>query len=146
MIKKLSIGLIVILATCGGSVAKTLAERFSFQAEASAWENHMPGGQLPGQKPCTPITILFKVVANRPLPADISAKSISLGKNASVLWAQDVLKAESRLSNERTIEGSASGCRTSALSEGDTFNVKIILSTSNERSEVETTVKLLVVS
>jgi hypothetical protein len=147
MVKELSLGLVVVLAACGGSDTKTLAERFDLQAEASAWENHMPIALLPGQEPpCTPLIILFKIVANQPLPADISTKSISLGKNASVLWAQDVSKTESSLSNERTIEGRASGCRTSAFSEGDTLDVKVILTTSNEQSEVKTTVKLLVVS
>lgn len=145
ILKRLSLGLLVVLAACGGSETKPLVERLDLQAEASAWENHMPTVLLPGQnESCTPLTVLFKIVANQPLPADISAKSIWLGKDASVLWTQDVSNSDVSLLNERSIEGRASGCRTSAFSDGDTLEVTIVLTTSHEHAEVKTTVKLSV--
>ena len=99
--KTLSLSVLVFLAACGGSDSGSLAERYGLEAKAEAWENHMPSVVIPGQQPtCTSLIVRFSVRTSQPgLPANISAKSVTLSKGPTASWTQDVSEAETGQTN-----------------------------------------------
>jgi hypothetical protein len=147
MSKNLIVSLGVLLAACGGADGRNLAERFDLQAQAQAWENQMPSVIAPGQQPsCTPLIVQFTLVAKQSLPVDIAATSVSLAKNGSVAWTQDVSATETGLRDDKTLQGVARGCATAAFSEGDVLVVNVLLKSAAEQAQVQTTAQLLFAS
>jgi hypothetical protein len=143
MSKNLIVSLGVLLAACGGADGRNLAERFDLQAQAQAWENQMPSVIAPGQQPsCTPLIVQFTLVAKQSLPVDIAATSVSLAKNGSVAWTQDVSATETGLRDNKTFQG----CATAAFSEGDVLVVNVLLKSAAEQAQVQTTAQLLFAS
>jgi hypothetical protein len=137
----------VLLAACGGAGTRDLAERFELQASAQAWENQMPSAIAPGQQPsCTPLIVQFMLVAKQSLPADITATSLSLAKNDSVAWTQDVSATETGLRDNKTFQGVARGCATAAFSEGDVLVVNVLVKSAAEQAPVQTTARLFFAS
>ncbi len=137
-----------LLASCGGSDTRTLTEKYELRAQAEAWENRMPLALLPGQEPpCTALIVRFSVTTDQAaLPAEMSAKSVSLSKGAAPQWTAEVSPSETGLTSASTIEGVARGCKTEAFSEGDTLDVRVLMNAGDEQSEVKTSVQLYAAS
>ena len=141
--KSFGVLICALVASCGGSDTRTLTEKYELQAQAEAWENHMPMGLLPGQEPpCTALIVRFSVTTNQVLPPEMSAKSVSLSKGAAPQWTAEVSPSETGLTGANTIEGVARGCKTEAFSEGDTLDVSVLINAGDEQSEVKTSVRL----
>jgi hypothetical protein len=148
MRRLLPIWLFAFVAACSGSDDPNLTEKFQLRARADAYENHMPGVIFPGEPPsCTQLIVVFVVASPvTPLPLDFSAELVSLGKQNSIDWKAEVSASETGLTDERTLQGVARGCKTEAFNKGDELDVVIRVKTNDTKADVKATAKLFYAS
>lgn len=144
----LPISFLTVIAACASSDNSSLTEKFQLRARADAYENHMPGVIFPGEPPsCTQLIVGFVVASPvTPLPLDFSAELVSLGKQNSIDWKAEVSASETGLTDERTLQGVARGCKTEVFNKGDELDVVIRVKANDTKADVKATAKLFYAS
>ena len=148
--------MVAVLSACGGTDPPDLADRSGLQAQATAWENRMPGIYVPGEQACTPLVVAFAIRAgSAAFPPELKATRVYLGKTGYPDWEHDVSASETGISStwvsdvdwtglvgsvdgkpppgyrtEQVLHGVARGCATTSFQEGDKLRLSILVATS----------------
>ena len=133
-----------LLSGCGGSAPADLISKYALAATATPYINAMSIAIAPA--PCTSLIVPFEVTSRTlPLPSGFTPKTVSIQKNGSQIWTQEVSTTENILINNQTMQGVARGCSPNGISIGETLELHILVSAENSETEISTSAKLTIV-
>ena len=134
----------ILLSGCGGSAPADLISKYALAATATPYINAMSIAIAPA--PCTSLIVPFEVTSRTlPLPSGFTPKTVSIQKNGSQIWTQEVSTTENILINNQTMQGVARGCSPNGISVGETLELNILVSAENSETEISTSAKLAIV-